>query len=454
MDDTPASSSKSQGCESSNVAEPTSIKLPEIHLPTFDGTIENWHSFYDSFLSTIDRSERLTPVQKFHYLRPSLTGKAARSIQSLDVTELNYSIAIDVLKEKFDCHRQVCMRHWDLTFDYPKITKETPEAIDDFLETVKVNLQALEKLGEPVTSNVALIKLFTSKLPSAIIRKWQRTLPDKKMPSYTHLVDFLKTRTNGDRTSSASTVIKRESDQHKRQRPNAPRSYSFTTTHNTLVCPNCQGQQELWNCDVFKAKSPKKRLEIAKRASLCTNCLGKGHAITHCSAGSCRICRQRHHTYLHQDHGHSKSRPRVSRSSSDRSPNGRSSPSSPTPRSSHRSRRASTSPRSSPRTSPKRESRLSRTTASGSNISSSPRRQGKQRRHQTTLLGSEPQKTDSLTSLPSEPLQHDLLVTAQVNVLNNKVQPFRCRALLDTGSSMNFITEKLADSLKLNQRKR
>jgi hypothetical protein len=25
------------------------IKLPEIHLPTFDGTIENWHSFYDSF---------------------------------------------------------------------------------------------------------------------------------------------------------------------------------------------------------------------------------------------------------------------------------------------------------------------------------------------------------------------------------------------------------------------
>ncbi|XP_050494523.1 uncharacterized protein LOC126875676 [Bombus huntii] len=165
------------------------------------------------------------------------------------------------------------MRHWDLIFDYPKITKETPEAIDDFLETVKVNLQALEKLGEPVTSNVALIKLFTSKLPSAIIRKWQRTLPDRKMPSYTHLVDFLKTRTNGDRTSSASTVIKRESDQHKRQRPNAPRSYAFTTTHNTLVCPNCQGQHELWNCDVFKAKSPKKRLEIAKRASLCTNCL-------------------------------------------------------------------------------------------------------------------------------------------------------------------------------------
>ena len=69
------------------------------------------------------------------------------------------------------------------------------------------------------------------------------------------------------------------------------------------------------------------------------------------------------------------------------------------------------------------------------------------------MLGTEPQKTDSLTSLPSEPLQHDLLVTAQVNILNNVIQPFCCRALLDTGSSMNFITEKLANSIKLNQRK-
>jgi hypothetical protein len=47
--------------------------------------------------------------------------------------------------------------------DYPKITKETPEAIDDFLETVEINLKALDKLGEPITSNVVLIKLFTSK---------------------------------------------------------------------------------------------------------------------------------------------------------------------------------------------------------------------------------------------------------------------------------------------------
>ena len=68
-----------------------------------------------------------------------------RSIQSLAITESNYAITIDVLKEKFDCHRQICMRHWDLIFDYPEITKETLEAIDDLIKTIKINLQALEK---------------------------------------------------------------------------------------------------------------------------------------------------------------------------------------------------------------------------------------------------------------------------------------------------------------------
>jgi hypothetical protein len=74
------------------------------------------------------------------------------------------------------------MRHWHLIRDYPKISKETPDAIDDFLETVKLNLKALEKLGEPVTSNVILIDLFTAKLPSSTIRNIIIHCPIKGCP--------------------------------------------------------------------------------------------------------------------------------------------------------------------------------------------------------------------------------------------------------------------------------
>jgi hypothetical protein len=289
MANTPVSTSTPPIRDSSNTGELAAIKLPEMHLPTFDGTMEHWHSFYDSFLSTIDRSEQLTPVQKFQYLRTSLTGKAARTIQSLDITELNYPIALDTPKNKFNCHRQVCMRHWDLLLDYLEITVETPEALDDFIETVKINLQALERLGEPITSNVVLLRLFTRKLPSAIIHKWQRTLPDKGMPSYTHLLKFLESRTNGDRISYSKIVKRKAPDSYNRQRQTAPLTHTFTTTQRTLVCPACEGSHAIWNCNVFKAKPIKNRIATAKRASLCTNCLTKGHSVAQCSAGSCRI---------------------------------------------------------------------------------------------------------------------------------------------------------------------
>jgi hypothetical protein len=80
------------------------------------------------------------------------------------MTESNYAIAISTLREKFDCHRRVCLRHWHLIRDYPKISKETPDAIEDFLETVQINLRALEKLGEPVTSNVVSARNETTLL--------------------------------------------------------------------------------------------------------------------------------------------------------------------------------------------------------------------------------------------------------------------------------------------------
>ncbi|XP_068987094.1 uncharacterized protein [Bombus flavifrons] len=46
-----------------------------------------------------------------------------------------------------------------------------------------------------------------------------------------------------------------------------------------------------------------------------------------------------------------------------------------------------------------------------------------------------------------------LQVTAHINVLNKRALPIRARALLDTGSSMNFMTEKFANSLDMKRRR-
>ena len=130
---------------------------------------------------------------------------------------------------------------------------------------------------------------------------------------------------NGDQTSVLTSRKKRDSYQRRHHRRNEPRGHTFTTTRRTLVFPTCLGAHDIKYCKVFKAKSTTKRLKLAKRASLCTNCLSKGHSITQCFGGSCRTCGQRHHSLLHREPTHVSSRVSCGRSSSGRSSGGRSS---------------------------------------------------------------------------------------------------------------------------------
>jgi hypothetical protein len=59
--------------------------------------------------------------------------------------------------------------------------------------------------------------------------------------------------------------------------------------------------------------------------------------------------------------------------------------------------------------------------------------------------------TESPITSPSAVLHHDLFVTAKINILNDRAQPIRGKALLDIGSSMHFIIEKFANSLGIKQ---
>nr|XP_033204669.1 uncharacterized protein LOC117165366 [Bombus vancouverensis nearcticus] len=281
---TPSTTETGETCR-----KPKPTTFPEVRVPQFDGALENWTYFYDTFSSIVDCNESLTNVRKFQHLRSSITGRAAQSIQSLELTEANYPIALDTLKDKFNCPLQICMRHWNLMRNYPEIKKETPESLEDLLETISVNLKALEHLKEPVTSNIAIIELIASKLPSSSLRKWQRTLPRQQVPSYQHLIDFLKTRANGTQFLSKAKESKGSIHKHHSQRTTIPHGQTLATTSRTVVCPTCNGPHEIRHCKIFKAKSSTKRFQIVKKASLCINCLGRGHSPTQCTSAQIKV---------------------------------------------------------------------------------------------------------------------------------------------------------------------
>ncbi|XP_050495257.1 uncharacterized protein LOC126876445 [Bombus huntii] len=162
----PSTSINPPTCAPSASSNPISIKLPDLRLPTFDGSLEKWNTFYDTFSSTIDKNPSLTDIQKFHYLQSALQGEAADCLNALPLSNVNYSQAIAVLKESFECPRYTAFSHCMAIIDYPRITKESPTELRRLVHTFKQHIYALNKLGESYPDTSAMLNsLILSKIP-------------------------------------------------------------------------------------------------------------------------------------------------------------------------------------------------------------------------------------------------------------------------------------------------
>nr|XP_012151864.1 PREDICTED: uncharacterized protein LOC105663969 [Megachile rotundata] len=310
----------------STVPAPMAIKLPEMRLPTFDGSIEEWSSFYDIFSAMIGRNEDLTPVQKLQYLRSTLIGKAAACIQSLSTTDANYNDAIEILKEKFDCPRRIILDHCDALRNIPKLSKDTPEALNNLIDIITQHLRALKNLGENVTSwNSILLSIILSKLNNDTIWHWELTLKDKrKIPEYTELLQFLERRASCALPSYSKSTVStgrnetKDHDVTKLNNKRSSRGYAFLvsksnrnhpyknvstnkpqTAGSIQRCPICKQCHVIWMCEQFNSLSVQDRKMAVEKESLCFNCLREGHTVNSCKKGNCRICHKRHNTLLY-----------------------------------------------------------------------------------------------------------------------------------------------------------
>lgn len=328
---TPSTAVSNPSGDSSATSNPVAIKLPDLRLPTFDGSVEKWNTFYDTFLSTIDRNPDLTDIQKFHYLQSALQGEAADCLNALPLNNLNYSQALTVLKDSFECPRYTAFSHCMSMLEYPRLTNDSPTELRRLAHTIKQHICALNKLGQVNPDNSALLNcIILSKVPVSIQKQWEMTLSDQEVPQYSHLLTFLEKLARSSRPLPPGQQSRAAPEQTIRNRQRAPRSHVLTATQATPACPTCQGQHRVWRCDFFKSKTVSKRLKDATRASLCLNCLKKGHTARDCHAGSCRVCGGRHHTLLHQEKQPSRSNSSTSSRSPSSSSRRTASPPSPT----------------------------------------------------------------------------------------------------------------------------
>ncbi|XP_059046723.1 uncharacterized protein LOC131842208 [Achroia grisella] len=154
--------------------EGSQIKLPDLKLVSFEGFYDQWLEFKNSYCTMIHKRTDLDPIQKFHYLRSSLSGSALQVISALEFTAENYTHAWELLLNRFQNDRLLVHNHVKSLFCMPSINKESPSQIRKLIDCILRNLRALKTLDEPTESwDTLIMYLIVSKLDPCTEREWE-----------------------------------------------------------------------------------------------------------------------------------------------------------------------------------------------------------------------------------------------------------------------------------------
>ncbi|EZA51360.1 hypothetical protein X777_10003 [Ooceraea biroi] len=292
-------------------ARESQVKLPIIKLPTFNGTMEDWRRYFDTFKTLIHDSE-LSNIQKHQYLVGSLSGPATNIIESIEISGDNYEVAWKLLVERYNDEKSIRRRHIQCLFALPQVQRESASAIQDLVDHVQGHLRMLQALKRPTTEwGDLIIHMIEDKLDSVTRRRWEEHIEPMDDITTDMIIEFLQRQGQLLRRSSSNKEINKAiSDGHRKdersglRNPPKPKSQtkaSLATTVQEGSCRClCQGAYNIYSCKRFLDLSVADRVKQVKRLRLCLNCLRGNHYAKDCKAGSCRECGARHNTLCHE----------------------------------------------------------------------------------------------------------------------------------------------------------
>ncbi|XP_062533826.1 uncharacterized protein LOC134202861 [Armigeres subalbatus] len=290
------------------------VKLPEIRLPSFCGQLREWVSFRDTFRSLIHNNQQLTEMDKFTYLRSSLSGEALQEINSVQMSDVNYVIAWEMLEKRYENKKLIVKAHLDSLFSIEPIRREGYEPLSRLIGDFDKHLLMLDKVGEATDNwSTILVHMVCSRLDSTTLRNWETHHNSKEVPNYKALMNFLR-----EQCSVLQSVAPTKSIAVPEKKPKFSISHAAvqqsSSQPSSMKCPFCgEGYHSAFRCIKFLKLAVVERNEAVRRSRLCLNCLAPGHQARVCSRGSCHHCKQKHHSLLHPEPQHtSESRNRSS----------------------------------------------------------------------------------------------------------------------------------------------
>ncbi|XP_055622014.1 uncharacterized protein LOC129765627 [Toxorhynchites rutilus septentrionalis] len=273
-----------------------SVKLPEIKIPEFGGKSDEWVEFRDLFKSLVHTNTQLSSVQKLHYLRSSLQGEASRLISSLAITADNYPVVWKTICDRYENRNFLVKQHMSAILKVPNVKRKSASALAELADEFNRHVSILDKLEAPEAHwNSFVVERLSSLLDDNSLMEWEGQCDENAVPQYKDLLSFILKR------SRTLQMCKPNLSQPVTSsiKPNRGKSSSHVVSERVVKCPNCKQPHAISQCESFLNLSPKTRLDFVKKHQLCINCLRGGHLAKDCRSSLCRTCAKRHHSLLH-----------------------------------------------------------------------------------------------------------------------------------------------------------
>lgn len=261
--------------------EPVTLKLKPIQIAQFSGDFKEWPTFAELFKSLIIENRSLNDVQRMQYLKTNLSGNASRIINKLQIGGDNFSVAWKLLCNRYENKRVITSMCLDSLINYPPISEENAERMQQLLDTSREYMALLKNL----TMEQLILHILLRKLPQESIERYESSLKNpKELQDLETFFIYLEQRAQVLQSLYKDNSISKD----------------FKKKDTNCVC--CGERHALFTCFKFKKMPLADKQNLVRSKQLCNLCLRgqPNHTAQSCKSKiKCETCGKRHNTLLH-----------------------------------------------------------------------------------------------------------------------------------------------------------
>jgi hypothetical protein len=262
-------------------------KLPEVPLPTFDGTYSGWVEFKNLFVPLVgdNVSLRNSPALKIHYLKESIKEKTAKNLIGDDIIKSNnYEAAWKLLEDRYGNKRVQIESHIEAMISAEAMSQESSSELKKLIHTFSQHVSGLKSMDFELNGLAEnfVVYLLSSRLDGETRKYWEGFVKKDELPKYDEMIGKLTNRLQI--LESIETATK-----------------SSTNIANGN-CLNCHGDHDLVGCKSFRKLGTYEMKSKLREWKLCFICFKSGHSAQFCSEPyKCDKCALPHNKILHVD---------------------------------------------------------------------------------------------------------------------------------------------------------